>query len=649
MIQFDKDWLTFMRDLFPKGTQIRCSNTKGGVPALSGEMGTIEYIGDSGIFHCTLEDGRTLVAAIDEGCFRVDLQEQAKPSGKEIHQALKDRNQNLPECSESHCLQRMAILGVVDSERLPEWAADILFPPLRSILILPGEAVRAVEVSSLRRSICRQLDAERLDCVGSCSERENVNLYFDSDAQKKGLPFNRCLDGQNYYGPILINGMHEEARSLTDLEMIGLLQRLNAPAAMREAPRWDTSNRKRDGEATMSGIVELKLYSPLQVDIIDWDRSGSPIPLQAASREQGREYLGKIMNAFRELQSQEDVRNAFIASEQDWSEICEKIISLTRTVEAVNGTLYGVYTCRSSGTLNLEETEDLKWYCRDQWEDSGWGEGYACCPCEGGSLGLYIHFWQDDSAPLLTRDELETARSTEKEQCLPLVTEVTPDTFWTMLDQAKTACDGNQRSAAYWLTERLLAMGPEQALNFHSIMHGYMDLADKYGLWNAATLIHEDGCYSDGFEDFRAWLIFQGKETYLAALKDPDSLADIPACVEDDCRFADLPYVGSTVYARLTDRMAFDDIRPADQQHMAAKLKKGIVYGAGIEYPHEWSEMAAYLPRLTAQHLTPEELRACICRGHLWNHDDPAIQKARVAAPPKKKTRAIKKKGGDAR
>lgn len=399
----------------------------------------------------------------------------------------------------------------------------------------------------------------------------------------------------------------------------------------------------------MSGIVELKLYSPLQVDIIDWDRSGSPIPLQAASREQGREYLGKIMNAFRELQSQEDVRNAFIASEQDWSEICEKIISLTRTVEAVNGTLYGVYTCRSSGTLNLEETEDLKWYCRDQWEDSGWGEGYACCPCEGGSLGLYIHFWQDDSAPLLTRDELETARSTEKEQCLPLVTEVTPDTFWTMLDQAKTACDGNQRSAAYWLTERLLAMGPEQALNFHSIMHGYMDLADKYGLWNAATLIHEDGCYSDGFEDFRAWLIFQGKETHLAALKDPDSLADIPACVEDDCRFADLPYVGSTVYARLTDRMAFDDIRPADQQHMAAKLKKGIVYGAGIEYPHEWSEMAAYLPRLTAQHLTPEELRACICRGHLWNHDDPAIQKARVAAPPKKKTRAIKKKGGDAR
>ena len=406
----------------------------------------------------------------------------------------------------------------------------------------------------------------------------------------------------------------------------------------------------------MSETVELKLYSPLQVDIIDRDYSDHPIPLQAVSGEQASEYLRRIINVFRELQPQEDARNAFIAPEQDWSEICEKIISLTRTVEAVNGTLYGVYTCQSSGTLGPEETDDLKWYCRDQWEDDGWGGGYAHCPREGVSLGLYIHFWHDDSAPLLTRAELEATQRAEQEksaaakgQCLPPITEVTPDTFWTLLAQAKTACDGNQRAAAYWLTEHLLSMGPEQALNFHSIMHGYMELADQYGLWNAAILIHENGCYSDGFEDFRAWLIFQGRETYLAALKDPDSLADVPVCAEDGCRFADLPYVGSTAYARLTDRMAFDDISPADQQHMATKLKKGIVYGAGIEYPYEWSEVAAYLPRLTAQHLTPEELRACICRGHLWNHDDPAIQKARVAAPKKKKARTGKKKGGESR
>ena len=31
----------------------------------------------------------------------------------------------------------------------------------------------------------------------------------------------------------------------------------------------------------MSGIVELKLYSPLQVDIIDRDTPGHAIPFQA--------------------------------------------------------------------------------------------------------------------------------------------------------------------------------------------------------------------------------------------------------------------------------------------------------------------------------------------------------------------------------
>ena len=402
----------------------------------------------------------------------------------------------------------------------------------------------------------------------------------------------------------------------------------------------------------MSEKVELKLYSPLQVDVIDRDISDRAIPLQAADHERKEEYLRRIVRALGELQPQEDARNAFTAPEQDWSEICEKIVSLTRAVEAVNGTLYGVYTCRSSSVLEPEEIDDLKWHCRDQWE-RGWGEGYAHCPREGASLGLYIHFWQDAAAPLLTRAQMQQAEHQRSaalnEQCPSSVTEITPDTFWALLSQAKTACGGNQRAAAYWLVERLLEMGPEQALNFHSIMHGYMEAANKYGLWNAATLIHEDGCYVDGFEDFRAWLIFQGRETYLAALKDPDSLADVPACAEDSCRFEALLYVGDMAYERLTGCHAYDGIASAVQQKLDAELRKDIVYGAGIEYPYEWSEVAAYLPRLTAQHLTPEELRACVHRGHLWDHSDPEIQRLRAAMPKKKRTRSRKKEEGDGR
>ena len=46
----------------------------------------------------------------------------------------------------------------------------------------------------------------------------------------------------------------------------------------------------------MSKMVELKLYSPLQVDVIDRDRSDHAVPLQAVDRERAGEYLGRIMN-----------------------------------------------------------------------------------------------------------------------------------------------------------------------------------------------------------------------------------------------------------------------------------------------------------------------------------------------------------------
>ena len=101
-------------------------------------------------------------------------------------------------------------------------------------------------------------------------------------------------------------------------------------------------------------------------------------------------------------------------------------------------------------------------------------------------------------------------------------------------------------------------------------------------------------------------------------------------------------------YDRLKGRMPHVDMDPEEHRQLVAELKKGIVYGAETGYPHEWAELATYLPRLTAQHTTPEALKSRARRGCLWNHDDPRIQKAR-AAPKKKKARTGKKKDGEIR
>lgn len=224
------------------------------------------------------------------------------------------------------------------------------------------------------------------------------------------------------------------------------------------------------------------------------------------------------------------------------------------------------------------------------------------------------------------------------------IKEINKDTFWELIAQAKEQCGQDQDSFAQWLEERLTEMGPEQALQFDAITHGYRDLAYKYGLWSAASVLC-NGCTDDGFIDFQGWLIAQGREVYMAALKDPDSLADVPAY--GGCCFESLSYVGDYAYEKLTGRDSYESFDPEAYQALVEELKKDVVYGEGIEYPYTWSETAAYLPKLCAKYMTPEELAWRIRqRDDIWNTTSPDIQQARAAA---QKSKRIKRNRGESR
>lgn len=223
-------------------------------------------------------------------------------------------------------------------------------------------------------------------------------------------------------------------------------------------------------------------------------------------------------------------------------------------------------------------------------------------------------------------------------------TEINKDTFWELIAQAKEQCGQDQDAFSQWLEDRLTEMGPEQALHFDAITHAYRDLAYKYGLWCAASVLC-DGCTDDGFIDFRGWLIAQGREVYMAALKDPDSLADVPAY--GGCCFGSLSYVGSYAYEKLTGCDSYEGFDREAYQALVEKLKQDIVYGEGIGYPYTWSETAVYLPKLCAKHMTPQEIAWRIQHHNdTWNSTSPEIQAARAAA---KKSRKIKKDRGDPR
>lgn len=225
------------------------------------------------------------------------------------------------------------------------------------------------------------------------------------------------------------------------------------------------------------------------------------------------------------------------------------------------------------------------------------------------------------------------------------MTEINKNTFWTLIDQAKAEGRYNPSDSANWLAVQLAAMGPEQAKRFDTIAHVYMDAAYQYGLWTAASVMERHGCSDDGFIDFRGWLIGQGREVYMAALKDPDSLADAPPY--QDFQFDDLAYMGRFAYEQLLGRDIYQDFSSDLYRTLTAEITPDIVYGKGIGYPYTWSEAAAYLPRLCAKYLTPEELdRRIRLHNDTWNVSCPTIKLARATARQSKK---IKKDRGDAR
>ena len=69
-------------------------------------------------------------------------------------------------------------------------------------------------------------------------------------------------------------------------------------------------------------------------------------------------------------------------------------------------------------------------------------------------------------------------------------------------------------------------MSEEELIAYQTRFDELMSTANGIDLWGAAYLIN-GGCSDDGFHDFRAWLIGRGRHVYEAALKNPDTLADV--------------------------------------------------------------------------------------------------------------------------
>jgi uncharacterized protein DUF4240 len=101
------------------------------------------------------------------------------------------------------------------------------------------------------------------------------------------------------------------------------------------------------------------------------------------------------------------------------------------------------------------------------------------------------------------------------------------DDFWAVIDRATADRPGSPGEVATRAAADLASRDPEEIVAWGRHLDKVMAASGKEDLWAAAYLIN-GGCSEDGFDNFRGWLIAHGRDVLARAVREPDSLADLP-------------------------------------------------------------------------------------------------------------------------
>ncbi len=200
--------------------------------------------------------------------------------------------------------------------------------------------------------------------------------------------------------------------------------------------------------------------------------------------------------------------------------------------------------------------------------------------------------------------------------------------FWDTIDRARKA--GGGWHGMYWpLEAELSRLYISDIITWYLIFEKYRTLACNQRLWASAVTMM-NSCSDDSFEYFRGWLIAQGRDVYLAALRDPDSLVDAEAVklfaqevtesggmtplkgYHEEPRFEKILAAADYAYQRRTGevgfyRYAFNSSLP---EKTSQAIEREIVYAPDIDTAWFSADISPVEVRERLEKLTPKLYQA---------------------------------------
>src|SRR5437667_11066576 len=169
--------------------------------------------------------------------------------------------------------------------------------------------------------------------------------------------------------------------------------------------------------------------------------------------------------------------------------------------------------------------------------------------------------------------------------------------FWKILETAYRP-DGPDHFEA--LKEELERLKWPEVVAFQSRFDEAMAAANTIDVEGAAYLINGGEHGNAGFRDFRAWLVGRGRHPYEAALKNPDSLADI--LDGDPVDGFGLDAAAVRVYEEKTGMSDFYERLDREEKDLPPPPPEGIDWDFEDD-----DQMRRRFPRLCHLYLIPQE------------------------------------------
>ncbi|MBS1560226.1 MAG: DUF4240 domain-containing protein [Bacteroidetes bacterium] len=162
------------------------------------------------------------------------------------------------------------------------------------------------------------------------------------------------------------------------------------------------------------------------------------------------------------------------------------------------------------------------------------------------------------------------------------------EVFWNIIKSSKDKSKSDYELQIEELANELRQLTPDEIVLFGNSFRFFRGQANTWELWGAIYVI-QGGCGDDSFNDFREWVIGQGKDFYYKTINDPESLVEVPTDEIVEVEWEGLGYVPTTVFQELTG------------QEMPCPFEENYDT-TGIEWEEESDDLRRMFPVLYAKY-----------------------------------------------